>query len=474
MRREVPSSGGDVGRRRVLSLVGVVSGGLLAGCTGGRRTPASDSSESPTETSTPMPTSTTAKRTSERPSLAGVIGRNAVPMNLSSPSSRLDDVAVELASSSVVGIGENSHGVAEFKRIPSLLVERLVEDHGYRLLAIEATLGDFAPVNSYLMGETNDLDSALSSTEFYFWRADGIERLFERLREFNDGRPADDRVEVRGYDAQFTSVNGTAIREYLNRVDSDYLATIDDSLTPLTKPLHNRSGASYLTDSRVDFLEELRTRLRTHESAYVAESSQARWRLARRHVWTLERGLQFLEELSAENYTRGKTIRDRTMAENVAWLREWTGSDRAVVLGNANHTMRGYGEDGQRAARMGQHLSDELGSDYYTLGMTFGTGRFAAPGDGHGEFSVHDIDGPTDGTLAATLVDVDEPALFLDFETAREHPRIEDWLTDTRSIQFTVPRAASRGAVALPEAPRDVYDGVAFVRTVTPASFLGD
>jgi len=458
-------------RRRVLASLCALAGSV-AGCTGD----GSEDRTTPSRTRTAAPTATTAQptdtTTDERTPLIDAIDGEAVPFDPGAAPEGLDAVAARLSRSRIVGIGENSHGVSEFKTIEHRLIRRLVADHGYRLIAMEGTLGDFGPVDRYVAGEDVDLDTAMASTEFYFWRTGPIRRLFEWLRAFNADRPAADRVVVRGYDAQFFDVNATAVRSYLSRVDPTYLDGVHDRLTPLTRPLYERHDADLSTEARRDLLDSLGERLRSHRDAYVAETSTAEWRLARRHVWTLERGLRFQEALRAERYTQGKRVRDAAMAANVAWLRDWTGADRAAVVGSTNHTMRNDGVGADEAARMGQHLTDEFGDDYYSLGCLFGTGRFAAPADpDRTAFETHDLDGPVPGTLAATLVAAEHSPLFLDFEAARDRAPIETLLADTSKVGVSVPRAANRGAIPLPAAPEAVYDGVAFVRDVTPASF---
>jgi erythromycin esterase len=453
-------------RRRFLALTGT-GVAALAGCA--NRTDTAPS-RSATATAPGTPTGTSAPGAANPP--VDAIERVAVPVELTADSPGLDTVAARLATSDLVGIGENSHGVAAFKTVPHLLVRRLVESHGYRLLAMEGTLGDFAPVDDYVAGGDTTLDDALAALDFYFWRTEGVRRLFAWLREFNDGRPDADRVTVRGYDAQFHDANATAIRDYLDRVDPAYLSAVESDLEPLTEPRYERDGSSYLTPTQRSLVESLRERLRTKRTEYVERSSESAWRLTRRHVWTLERALRFQKHLHAEAYAEGKRVRDAAMAENVAWLRDWTGLDRAVVLGNANHTMR---TDGDGPTRMGQHLTDAFGDDYYSLGLLFGTGTFAAPTNhDRTAFETYALDGPVKGTLEATLADVDHPRFFLDFQTVRENASLGPWLDDVSSVQFSVPRAAERGAVPLPASPGVVYDGVVFVRRVSPAAFVGD
>jgi erythromycin esterase len=407
----------------------------------------------------------------DRRALVRAIEREAVPVDLAAPAGNLDTVAADLAESSVVGIGENSHGVAEFKTASTQLIRRLVADHGYRLVAMEGTLGDFAPVNDYVTRGEGDLDEAMAELEFYFWRTDGVRRLFEWLREFNEGRPESDRAVVYGYDAQFFDVNATALRSSLQRVDPDYLRSVEDTLDPLTTPLYRRNDASFLTDARRTLIENLRSHLQDNRPEYVAATSESEWELLVRHVWTLERGLQYFETVHTEGFAQGKAIRDEAMADTVAWLRDWTGADRAIVLGNSNHTMGGASAE-DTGTRMGQHLSDRLGDDYYSLGLLFGTGSFTAPSEqGDANFETYALDGPVDDTAAATLTDVSHPQFVLDFETARDRAAVDAWLDTVSNVQFSVPRAPRRGAVPLPSGPETVYDGVCFVRDVAPAAF---
>jgi erythromycin esterase-like protein len=106
---------------------------------------------------------------------------------------------------------------------------------------------------------------------------------------------------------------------------------------------------------------------------------------------------------------------------------------------------------------MGQHLSDALGSAYYSLGTPFGTGTVAAPTGSHDrEFGTFEVDEPVDGTLSATLVDVSHPTLLLDVGRALERSTVEDWMDGVSTVQFTVPRLAGEGAPPVPASPGEV------------------
>jgi len=460
-------------RRQFLQATGIVTAGVLAGC--GSRPGA------PTDESTGV-TESPESRTSTETGTGQTDGTSATLVDALTDEARrvpptgsgggLDAVADDLASSPIVGVGETSHGVREFKQLPARLVRRLVRDHGYRLVAMEGTLGDFAPANDYVTGRTDDLDAAMAELEFYFWQTEGIRDLFSWLRAFNEGRTRDDVAEVIGYDAQFSWINGRAVRDYFERVDPDYLAAVADELEPLTTSPSHESGSGESTDEVESLLSDLRDRLRGRRTEYVERASESRWRLAMRHLWTLERGLRVTDHFRQGRTRRGEALRDESMAANVAWLREWTGGAGVVALGNANHTLRGYRAADRGNARMGQHLTDEFGADYYSLGLLFGDGTFAAPTDhARTEFDTFDVDGPAPNTLATSLAEVDRAPYFLDFEAASDRDLIEAWLERTESVQFTVPAAAQRGAVLLSTDPEAVMDGACFVANVTPARF---
>lgn len=133
--------------------------------------------------------------------------------------------------------------------------------------------------------------------------------------------------------------------------------------------------------------------------------------------------------------------------------------------------MRGASGVSGHGTRMGQHLTNAVDDEYYSLGLLFGSGQFRAPQNQRQSFSTYDLGDPTDGTLAASLVNVQQSEFFLNLESARERTRIDSWLENTSSVQFSTPNAANRGSVPLPVDPGMVYDGIVFVQTASPNSF---
>jgi erythromycin esterase-like protein len=126
------------------------------------------------------------------------------------------------ADARIVLLGEATHGTAEFYQARAAITERLVERHGFRILAIEGDWPDTAELDRYVRahgkwGERN----AFVNFPRWMWRNREFAALLARLRGWNEGRPARDRVAVRGLDVYSMDKSIEAVLAYLDRVDPD-------------------------------------------------------------------------------------------------------------------------------------------------------------------------------------------------------------------------------------------------------------
>jgi erythromycin esterase-like protein len=70
-----------------------------------------------------------------------------------------DGLLEDLGAAEVVLIGEASHGTHEFYRERALITRRLIEEHGFRGVAVEADWPDAYRVNRYVRGAPGDADA---------------------------------------------------------------------------------------------------------------------------------------------------------------------------------------------------------------------------------------------------------------------------------------------------------------------------
>ena len=124
----------------------------------------------------------------------------------------------------IVMIGEASHGTHEFYRERARITRRLIEEKGFRAVAVEADWPDAYRVNRYLHGATEDGDVEEALRGFrrfptWMWRNAKVLDFLGWMREHN--RRADPREEASffGLDLYSLATSVAAVIDYLDGVD---------------------------------------------------------------------------------------------------------------------------------------------------------------------------------------------------------------------------------------------------------------
>ncbi len=136
-----------------------------------------------------------------------------------------DELLHRMGDARVVLIGEATHGTHEFYRTRIHLTRRLIVEHGFRAVAVEADWPDAYRVNRYVRDQSPDAEAVDALADFarfptWMWRNADVLEFVGWLRDHND-RLADDRDKVGFYGLDlyslFTSMQ--AVITYLDRVD---------------------------------------------------------------------------------------------------------------------------------------------------------------------------------------------------------------------------------------------------------------
>ena len=113
----------------------------------------------------------------------------------------------------IVGLGEATHGSRELNDARLSLVKRLVERHGYRLIALEDSAARWRALAPYVAGESASPESALE----WGWIGRRARRaLLDWVRARNLAHP-DDRVRIVGVDPQDANGAYAPIGDFLGR-----------------------------------------------------------------------------------------------------------------------------------------------------------------------------------------------------------------------------------------------------------------
>jgi erythromycin esterase-like protein len=138
-----------------------------------------------------------------------------------------DDALVrQLARARLALLGEASHGTHEFYAERVALTRRLIEEHGFNAVVVEADWPDAWRVNQYVRGSSDDAsaEAALSGFERFptwMWRNTVVRDFVEWLREHNRSRPPSKQAGFYGMDLYSLYASMAAVLAYLDRADPE-------------------------------------------------------------------------------------------------------------------------------------------------------------------------------------------------------------------------------------------------------------
>ncbi|MFC5827868.1 erythromycin esterase family protein [Nonomuraea insulae] len=385
----------------------------------------------------------------------------AIPLDGLDPGSGTADLAPlrdVLDGTPIVGLGEPTHGSAEFFLLRWRITEFLIKDLGFTTLAVEASAAAARAVDAYVRDGTGDARAALAGLGF--WTLDTAEMLtvIERLREHN--RTADRPVRFAGIDPQHPDAALRALRSCLDGAAAELLAPLDGLTGWRWGPGREPFDERIVQDAR---------RLEDHVAAHGPEEAREPARTVRQFADLATRPFRDADPERTLGFAR-----DRHMAANVSLLAAEPGAKVAVWAHNG-HIMKGD-YSGRSVTAMGRHLAREHGAAYYALGALFGKGAFRAHRSRFGRFvkgsrpkrfRVPLAKAPR--VVEARLAAARPGDYLVDLRGGDRPEPVAEWLAATNHLRgfgamagrFTAPFAF------MPTVLADEFDGLAFVATAT-------
>lgn len=138
-----------------------------------------------------------------------------------------DDLLVQqLSRVKLALLGEASHGTHEFYAERAGLSQRLVREHDFNAIVVEADWPDAWRVNRYIRGAPDDRDAAAALSGFerfptWMWRNTAVRDFVEWLREHNRDRAPSRQVGFYGMDLYSLYASMRAVLDYLDRTDPE-------------------------------------------------------------------------------------------------------------------------------------------------------------------------------------------------------------------------------------------------------------
>jgi protein-L-isoaspartate(D-aspartate) O-methyltransferase len=294
------------------------------------------------------------------------------------------------ADARVVLLGEASHGTSEFYRARAMITRRLIEAHGFNIVAVEADWPDAAAIDRHVRFRRHRrmADPPFSRFPTWMWRNQEVEGFVGWMRDHNRFRPDDRRAGFYGLDLYSLNASMRAVIDYLERVDPEAAAVARaryGCLMPWSREpqaygrMALTRGYSQCESAVAEMLTEL-LRLRLEEDAHDGLElfdAQQNARL----VQDAEAYYRVMYYGSAESWN----LRDRHMFETLQAVLEHKGPEaKAVVwahnshIGDARFTEMGVARE---ELNIGQLCRQAWGRDAALIGFGTHTGTVACADD---------------------------------------------------------------------------------------------
>ena len=344
----------------------------------------------------------------------------------------------------IVLLGEASHGTSEFYRARAAITRRLITEHGFRVVALEADWPDAAAIDRFVRHRPQPagLEPPFRRFPTWMWRNREFAELVSWLRDWNQGRPEADQVGVYGLDLYSLSASIRAVLDYLDRTDAQAARIARERygcLTPWTKEpaaygrMALSAGYKQCEDAVVavlrDLLQKQLSAAAKHGEGFLDATANARL------VKNAEAYYRAIYYGAAESWN----LRDTHMFETLeSVLAARRGAAKAIVwahnshIGDASRTEMGLVRD---ELNIGQLCRQRFESKAALIGMGTHAGRVACASDWDGPMEVKTVTPSRSDSYERLAHDSGVPRFLLDLREGL-HESLRRELLEPRLERF--------------------------------------
>ncbi|GAA4602829.1 erythromycin esterase-like protein [Actinoplanes octamycinicus] len=135
----------------------------------------------------------------------------------------------------VLALGEPTHGEDVLLEVRNELFRQLVEDAGYRTIALESDCLRGLLVDDHVRTEAGTLDEVMEHGFSHgFGRSPANRELVRWMRAHNERRPAAEQVRFAGFDGPLETAFAASPRQALTRLHAHLAERVDAELLPCT------------------------------------------------------------------------------------------------------------------------------------------------------------------------------------------------------------------------------------------------
>jgi erythromycin esterase len=382
-------------------------------------------------------------------------------------------LASQMLEADIIGIGEPTHGSAEVIMAKHKLIQSLVKNDEFRLIALEASAGEIHYLNEYLSGKDYDLDALLNGLSLWMFKTKEFHDFVSWARSYND--TAKESIHFVGLEMQYIDRSAAIIFDYMTKVDPLQANLIFEKFGKNKLGSPNGGAESFFflwqdisandLNDHIEMIFAVRDLFKAQREAYIEKSSRQEYSLTLRHADIIA---QFISAMMQTEDSARHQMRDFHMFQNLQWYRHYYGNPKTVIWAHNEHIWKREGNGNVDV--LGRQLSKYYAERYFALGIDFGVGQFSAP----------DEDG---WSHAFTQTDSDSLAAYISMTTPNDAfvciRCVSEDIDDKYAVKL---RHSSGGYVRRDDegllvewsslSLKDRYDGILFIKEISESSPL--
>lgn len=367
----------------------------------------------------------------------------------SEPLPEIDDPAFaeffdRFADARVVMLGEASHGTSEFYRARAAISKRLIERHGFTIVAVEADWPDAASIDRYVRHRPAREGEERPFARFptWMWRNREVDELVRWLRARNEAREPAEMAGFYGLDLYNMAGSMRAVIDYLDEADPEAARIARDRYGCLMPWSSNPQayGRAALSQGygrcEAQAVQMLRDLLRKSLDCGGGDCDE--WLDAAANARLVKNAEQYYRVMyygSAESWN----LRDTHMFETLCQILDAKGPDsKAIVwahnshIGNAAHTEMGQLRE---ELNIGQLVKERFAEEARLIGFGTHTGTVAAATNWDADMEVKQVRPSREGSYERVCHDSGVPSFLLDMRRGVNEEAVEA-LLDPRLERF--------------------------------------
>jgi len=382
-----------------------------------------------------------------------------------------------IGSSHLVALGEATHGTREFFQLKHRMLEFLVNEMGFTVFGIEASMPEAFDINEYVLTGKGDPVKALTGLYMWPWDTEEVLEMIKWMRSYNADPLHTKKVKFYGFDMQSAPRAVRITLQNLCKVDPIQAEVLEKPLAVLSNPFtapdfvllpkEKKEEAAAAISTILKFFEE-------HKSDYINRGSTSEWAIMRQQALIIAQHIE--SQMNKTNYINiDPAVRDRSMAENIRWIFDHEGPETKMVIWAHNLHIATH-------TPMGKNLRKMFGNDMFVFGFVFNHGSFQASGypmsynqfflfpseKGVHPFTVSPFQSALYVSLDAVLAEAGLKVAAIDLHNLPEDGPVVKWFEEgqlTRNIG-SFHRDLYGGGISKLVAPQ-IYDALFFVEKTT-------